>query len=98
MSGMFADDNPDPRTGSSGTLGPLPPGAATPSAAPSPVSPLESRADALANAEQERSERGRVDAIQRQLRLETTSRSRGYGLRSLFGALGAGRSSLLGSG
>lgn len=61
-------------------------------------SPSQARADALAAAENERSERSRVDSIQRQLRSETTARSRGFGLSSLFGALGSARKSLLGSG
>lgn len=58
----------------------------------------QARADELAARESERSERSRMDAIQRQLRQETTARSRGFGLSSLFGALGTGRRSLLGSG
>lgn len=58
----------------------------------------ESRADALVAAEQQRSERQRVEGIQRQLRLETMQRTRGFGLRSLLGTLGGGRSSLLGAG
>jgi hypothetical protein len=63
-----------------------------------PVSAAESRATQLADLESQRSERQRVETIQRQLRLETSSRNRGYGLRALIGSLGSGRSSLLGSG
>jgi hypothetical protein len=65
---------------------------------PTGPTPAQLRADELAAAENERSERGRIDSIQRQLRQETTSRSRGFGLSSLFGALSSGRKSLLGSG
>lgn len=57
-----------------------------------------SEADKLIEAEQKRTERQRIEQIQRQLTLETSSRGRGYGLRSLFGSLGSGRSSLLGAG
>jgi hypothetical protein len=43
-------------------------------------------------------ERDRVSAIQRQLAQETLFRNRNYGLRSLLGAFGGGKTSLLGSG
>lgn len=58
----------------------------------------EEAANRIIEAEQQRSERDRIAAIQRQLGAETTSRSRGYGIRSLFGALGTGRRSYLGAG
>jgi hypothetical protein len=77
----------DSKTTTSGIPGGIGRGAAEPTAA-----------DKLVNAEQQRTERSRLEAIQNQLRLETASSSRGYGLRSLFGALGSARSSLLGSG
>jgi hypothetical protein len=63
---------------------------------PAPAAP--SAAEKLVDAEQQRTEAQRIDSIQRQLRLETASNSRGYGLRSLFGSLGPQRNSLLGSG
>lgn len=54
----------------------------------------ETRAQQLVNAEQQRSERQRIEAIQRGLRLDTLerSRSRGFGLGQLLGR------SVLGSG
>lgn len=63
-------------------------------------SATQQRADALAARESERSERDRIETIQKQLRLETTQRSRGFGIRSLFSGLSgsSGRTSLLGSG
>jgi hypothetical protein len=67
---------------------------------PRPTAPsaAQQRADQLAATERERSERDRVSTIQDQLRLETSSRSRGYGLTSLFSSLSSSRRSLLGSG
>lgn len=64
----------------------------------SPVSTAQDKAAALADAEQRRTARDRLAAIQRQLLLETTSLNRGYGLRSLIGSFGSSRNSLLGSG
>jgi hypothetical protein len=61
------------------------------------VSQTESKADQLVSLEQQRADRQRKDATQRQLLLETAARRPGYGIRSLFGSLGP-RSSLLGSG
>lgn len=88
MSGILDDDEPQRVTGP--TSGDAIGRGETP--------PVESKADQLIATEQQRSERQRIEAIQRQLRLETASRNRGFGLRSLFGALGSGRSSVLGSG
>jgi hypothetical protein len=93
MSGIDIFDDQPGEDRPMGAVGPSPPDLPGPS-----PSPTESRADKLVASEQQRSERQRIDAIQRQLRLETSSRSRGYGLRSLIGALGQGRSSLLGAG
>lgn len=61
-------------------------------------SEAEQRAAALAEEESARSEKGRISSIQEQLAQETVFRRRGFGLRSLLGPLGTGRSSLLGSG
>jgi hypothetical protein len=62
-------------------------------------SATQQRADFLAQQEQDRSERDRISTIQKQLQLETLSRGRGYGIRSLFSGLtGGSRTSLLGSG
>lgn len=59
----------------------------------------ESKADQLVALEQQRADKERRDSIRRQLLLETTARRPGgFGIRSLFGALGGSRSSLLGSG
>lgn len=58
----------------------------------------QAKADAMAEREQQRSETDRITSIQRQLAQETVFRNRGYGLRSLLGPLGAGKTSLLGSG
>jgi hypothetical protein len=77
--------------GGSNDTGTAPLGARSAPSAPS-------AADKLVEAEQQRTEAQRIDSIQRQLRLETASNSRGYGLRSLFGSLGPQRNSLLGSG
>lgn len=73
------------------------PALAPPTFTPTAPSATESKAAAIARNEEERTERQRVEQIQRQLRLETLQRSRGFGLRSLFGPLG-GRSGFLGSG
>lgn len=62
------------------------------------VATNEEKANALIDAETARTEKQRIAAIQQQLQQETTFRNRGYGLRALFGALGGGRSTLLGSG
>lgn len=95
MSGLtklFSDDPPSStvasggRTyGSSGVEGGL-----------SPEDAAVQRAQALADTEQQRSERDRIAQIQRQLAQETFGRTRGYGLASLFGS--SRSSSYLGSG
>jgi hypothetical protein len=58
----------------------------------------QAHAQQLADLEEQRSNRARISAIQKQLLLETATAGRGYGLKSLFGSLGAPRNSVLGSG
>jgi hypothetical protein len=68
--------------------------AATPAIAKSAA---EEETDRIIAAEQGRTERDRIQTIQRQLAQETLFRSRGFGLRSLL-SLGGGRRSTLGAG
>ncbi|MCA1831217.1 MAG: hypothetical protein LC750_00455 [Actinobacteria bacterium] len=83
---------------------PIDNGLAGTGSAPKPVttataaSAAEEAANRIIEAEQQRSERQRIAAIQQQLGAQTQSRARGYGIRSLFGGLGSGRRSQLGVG
>jgi hypothetical protein len=69
-----------------------------PNGTPPSSTPDQSKADAMAQQESDRSEAHRVSSIQSQLAQETIFRNRGFGLRSLLGPLGQAKTSLLGSG
>ena len=96
MSGLLGDDNKS-------RLQTAPSGGGFEGSAPAPTtrtaaSAAEEAANRILDAEQQRSERDRIAAIQRQLSQETAFRARGYGIRSLLGSLGSGRRSVLGAG